>query len=106
MALGPCSGIRRRWGVCCPPSAFDLLPTIGQAWIQPHIRSPWPCRCRGAPTGKLASASSEHPWRKLQVITTDRAYHAGHMRQLCKSSGTEEQIGDNYYSLFLLGKET
>src|SRR3546814_8928330 len=75
MALGPCSGIRRRWGVCCPPSAFDLLPTIGQAWIQPHIRSPWPCRCRGAPTGKLASASSEHPWRKLQVITKDRAYH-------------------------------
>src|SRR3546814_19716544 len=42
-------------------------------------------------TGKLASASSEHPWRKLQVITQDRASHAGHMRQLCKSSGTDRK---------------
>src|SRR3546814_15989201 len=64
MALGPCSGIRRRWGVCCHPSAFDLLPTIGEAWIHTNIRSPWPCRCRGAPPGKLASAYSEHHWLK------------------------------------------
>src|SRR3546814_18800790 len=74
MALGPCSGIRRRWGVCCPPSAFDLLPTIGQAWIQPHIRSPWPCRSEERRVGKECVSTCRSRWSPNHEIKTKDVY--------------------------------